>query len=92
MRIVKGPCLIDIGPNPFLSASRRRAHIKTQRIEIPEKVYGLLRKRDGKNCIYCIAFQAKFHSMLHHPETLSRVILALLGSVFHTNSSDTRLD
>ena len=26
MRIVKGPCLIDIGPNPFLSASRRRAH------------------------------------------------------------------
>ena len=26
MRIVKGPCLIDIGPNPFLSESRRRAH------------------------------------------------------------------
>ena len=27
MMIVKGPCLIDIGPNSFLfSASRRRAH------------------------------------------------------------------
>ena len=26
MRIVKGPCLIDIGPNPFPRASRRRAH------------------------------------------------------------------
>ena len=28
MRIVKGPCLIDIGPNPSSRASRRRAHIK----------------------------------------------------------------
>jgi len=26
MRIVKGPCLIDIGPNPFPRANRRRAH------------------------------------------------------------------
>ena len=26
MRIVKGPCLIDIGPNPSPRASRRRAH------------------------------------------------------------------
>ena len=26
MRIVKGTCLIDIGPSPFPSASRRRAH------------------------------------------------------------------
>ena len=33
MRIVKGPCLIDIGPNPFLSASRRRAHKFNKTIE-----------------------------------------------------------
>ena len=26
MRIVKGPCLIDIGTNPSPRASRRRAH------------------------------------------------------------------
>ena len=26
MRIVMGPCLIDIGPDPLPSASRRRAH------------------------------------------------------------------
>jgi len=26
LRIVKGPCLIDIGPNPSPCASRRRAH------------------------------------------------------------------
>mgnify|MGYP006317587843 CR=1 FL=1 len=26
MRIVKDPCLIDLGPNPSPRASRRRAH------------------------------------------------------------------
>ena len=49
MRIVKGPCLIDIGPNPSPRASRRRAQklIKPQRIKVyREKLRFYMRKRD----------------------------------------------
>ncbi len=39
MRIVKDPCLIDIGPNPSTRASRRRAHKfnKTTEVQSSQK-------------------------------------------------------
>ena len=39
MRIVKGSCLIDLGPNPSPRASRRRAH---NIMSIREKIHQIL--------------------------------------------------
>ena len=49
MRIVKGPCLIDIGPNPFPRASRRRAHkfIKPQREKVHKERLRLFMRKGG---------------------------------------------
>ena len=48
MRIVKDPCLIDIGPNPSPRANRRRAHKfnkTTQRKSLQRKTWPFYEKR-----------------------------------------------
>ena len=47
-------------------------------------------KQDVKAISIVLPFRQNFMTLLHFPETLSRVILALLGSVFQTNISDSR--
>ena len=76
MRIAKGGT-----PLPFPSASRRRAHIgrinkETQSLKVE--------KRDEKEVLIVLPFRQSFVPSSHHPETSSRVTLALLGSVFQT--------
>ena len=47
-------------------------------------------KQDVKAISIVLPFRQNFMTLLDFPETLSRVILALLGSVFQTNISDSR--
>ena len=47
-------------------------------------------KQDVKAISIVLPFRQNFMTLLDFPETLSRVILALLGSVFQTNLSDSR--
>ena len=47
-------------------------------------------KQDVKAISIVLPFKQNFMTLLDFPETLSRVILALLGSVFQTNISDSR--
>ena len=76
-------------PTPSPLASRRRAHINTETWSF-KRNSTFLRKQDGKAISIVLPFRQNFMTLLHFPETLSRVILALLGSVFQTNLSDTR--
>jgi hypothetical protein len=47
-------------------------------------------KQDVKAISIVLPFRQNFMTLLDFPETLSRVILALLGNVFQTNLSDIR--
>ena len=47
-------------------------------------------KQDVKAISIVLPFRQNIMTLLDFPETLSRVILALLGSVFQTNLSDSR--
>jgi hypothetical protein len=47
-------------------------------------------KQDVKAISIVLPFRQNFMTLLDFSETLSRVILALLGSVFQTNLSDSR--
>ena len=47
-------------------------------------------KQDVKAISIVLPFRQNFMTLLDFPETLSRVILALLDSVFQTNLSDSR--
>ncbi len=49
-----------------------------------------MRKQDVKAISIVLPFRQNFMTLLDFPETLSRVILALLGNVFQTNLSDIR--
>ena len=55
-----------------------------------QDVKAIMMKQDVKAISIVLPFMQNFMTLLDFPETLSRVILALLGSVFQTNLSDTR--
>ena len=86
--VINEGCLGRNRPTPSLLASRRRAHINTETWSFKRKST-FLRKQDGKAISTVLPFRQNFMTLLHFPETLSLVILALLGSVFQTNLSDT---
>jgi hypothetical protein len=83
---------IPKGGTPFLPLPKGEPKASTYKTETwrLKRKSTFLRKQDRKSSFYCIAFQAKFYGIAALPETLSRVILALLGSVFLTNLSDTK--